>query len=172
MCDLFFLVGRDFDCLSDYDDSDLVTWIQNVRIIDWRPRTHLRVSSILINLGEYEDSQFSLKVPSTYYVWSFSSIFCCYRSQVRSLELSFQSVTVVVAKQSSSLQKICQSYNILFSKFFHVFFAPCQTKPSWKLNWIWRFWSFCYWIEVIPAVGSTIFSFQILTRLCDEETEV
>ena len=68
MCDLFFLVGRDFDCLSDYDDSDLVTWIQNVRIIDWRPRTHLRVSSILINLGEYEDSQFSLKVSSMYYV--------------------------------------------------------------------------------------------------------
>ena len=34
-----FLVRRDFDCLSDYDDSDLVTWIQNVRIIDWRPHT-------------------------------------------------------------------------------------------------------------------------------------
>ena len=99
-------------------------------------------------------------------------VFRFYRTQVRSLELSFQSVTVVVAKQSSSLQKICQSYNILFSKFFHVFFAPCQTKPSWKLNWIWRFWSFCYWIEVIPAVGSTIFSFQTLARLCDEETEV
>ena len=39
LCVTFFLVGRDFDCLSDYDDSDLVTWIQNVRIIDWRPHT-------------------------------------------------------------------------------------------------------------------------------------